>query len=71
MKETIILAPGAGASELLRTMARFGVSTLGLRIVSPVELAKMALMKSGKSIGESFLTSAEEPSLIFSYLNTI
>lgn len=71
MKETIILAPGAGASELLRTMARFGVSTLGLRIVSHVELAKMALMKSGKSIGESFLTSAEEPSLIFSYLNSI
>ena len=71
MKETIILAPGAGNSELLRTLAKFGKSTLGLRILSRVELAKYALMKKGISITEEFLTAKEEPSVIYSFLKEI
>ena len=61
MIETIILAPGAGSSELLRTLAKFGKNTLGLRVLSRVELAKYALMKNGISITEEFLTAKEEP----------
>ena len=36
MRERIILAPGAKASELLRTLAKNGVDTLGLRVVSGI-----------------------------------
>ena len=71
MTETIILAPGAGSSELLRTLAKFGKNTLGLRVLSRVELAKYALMKNGISITEEFLTAKEEPSVIYSFLNEI
>ena len=71
MIETIILAPGAGSSELLRTLAKFGKNTLGLRVLSRVELAKYALMKNGISITEEFLTAKEEPSVIYSFLNEI
>ena len=71
MKERIILAPGTKASELLRTLAKFGKSTIGLRIVSPVELAKTALMKSGISTRERFLTVLEEPALVFSFISNI
>ena len=71
MTETIILAPGAGSSELLRTLAKFGKNTLGLRVLSRTELAKYALMKNGISITEEFLTAKEEPSVIFSFLNEI
>jgi len=71
MTETIILAPGAGSSELLRTLAKFGKNTLGLRVLSRTELAKYALMKNGISITEEFLAAKEEPSVIFSFLNEI
>lgn len=71
MKESIILAPGANGSELLRSLARFGVNTIGLRVMSSVELAKYALMKSGISVAEEFLTRKEEPSVIFSFLNEV
>ena len=71
MTETIILAPGAGSSELLRTLAKFGKNTLGLRVLSRTELAKYALMKNGISITEEFLTAKEEPSVIYSFLNEI
>lgn len=71
MKEKIILAPGANGSELLRSLAKFGVNTMGVRVMSGVELAKYALMKSGISITEEFLTRKEEPSVIFSFLNEI
>ena len=71
MQERIILAPGASPAELLRTLAKFGVNTLGLRIVSPAELARTALMKSGICVSDEFLPSLEEPSLIFSFLNEI
>ena len=71
MRETIILAPGASNSELLRSLARFGKNTLGLRVLSRVELAKYALMRSGISIKEEFLAAKEEPSVIYSFLNEV
>jgi len=71
MRETIILATGANKSELLRMLARFGKNTMGLRVFSRVELAKYALMRSGITVTEEFLTSKEEPSVVFSFLNEI
>lgn len=71
MQEKIILAPGASPTELLRTLARFGVDTIGVRVVSPTELARIALMRSGICVSDAFLPSLEEPSLIFSFLKNI
>ena len=68
MRERILLAPGASPSELLRTLAKSGINTIGLRIVSALELARIALMRSGMIINEVFLPSGEEPSLVFSLL---
>ena len=45
MQERILIAPNG--TELLRTLARYGNSTLGLRIMRPVEFAQFALMRSG------------------------
>ena len=71
MKETVILAPGANGSELLRSLAKHGVNTLGVRFVSTLELARIALMRSGISIDREFIPGASGPSIIFSFLNTI
>ena len=71
MTERIILAPGASGSELLRTLAKHGVNTIGCRVVSSVELARIALMRSGITMTEEFLAKKEEPSVIFSFLSDI
>lgn len=71
MRETIILAPGANGTELLRSLARHGVNTLCMRVMSSTELAETALMRSGKTTADTFIRSADEPALIFSFLNDI
>ncbi len=63
MKERILLAGGVNGTELLRSLARFGKGQLGLRIMSPVELAEYALMRSGVILRESFLSKNEETAL--------
>lgn len=71
MQETIILAPGANGTELLRTMAKFGKNTLGLRIMGALELAQTALMRSGISIEEDYLTKKEEAPVLSSFIKDI
>jgi len=71
MREQIILAPGVSESEFLRTLAKFGKNTIGLRVVNATELAKIALKRAGVSIKEDFLSSREMPSVIYSFLNEI
>lgn len=71
MQETIILAPGANGTELLRTMAKFGKNTLGFRIMGALELAQTALMRSGISVEEDYLTRKEETSIISSFIKDI
>ena len=71
MRECIILAPGANGTELIRSMAKYGRNSLGMRIMSPTELAKYALMKSGVALTREFLPAAEEASVIYAFLKTI
>lgn len=71
MKETIIFAPGASGAELLRSLARFGRNTLGFRIVGAVELARIALLRSGIAVTDTFLPRKDEPSVIDSFLREI
>ncbi len=71
MQETIIFAPGANGTELLRTMAKFGKNTLNTRVMNALDLAKDALMRSGIVIEEEFLPRSEESSVIDSFLSDI
>ena len=47
MKETIIYAPSCNKTELLRSLARFGKNTIGIRIVDSMELIERAFLESG------------------------
>ena len=71
MHEKIILAPSANGTELLRTLARYGVNTLGLRIMDSTELAEYVLMKSGGTVTENYLDSSSQAALIYSLLGEV
>ncbi len=69
MLERILIAPNG--TELLRTLARYGISTLGLRIMRPVEFAQFALMRSGIPLAETPVTNDTESALIWHFLPKI
>jgi len=69
MQERILIAPNG--TELLRTLARNGVSTLGLRIMQPEELAQFALMRSGIPLTQTPVTNDTEAALIWRFLPEI
>lgn len=71
MRETIIIAPFANESELLRTLARYGVNTFGTRIMNTVELAEYALMAAGETVTETFIKENKSAALIYSFLKEI
>ena len=71
MLERIIFAPSANEAELLRTLASFGVNTLGLRIMSGAGLAEYALMRSGITVKEKYADSNAQTALIYSLLGNI
>lgn len=69
MQERILIAPNG--TELMRTLARYGISTLGLRIMRPVEFAQFALMRSGILLAETPVTNDTEAALIWHFLPEI
>lgn len=64
MRERYILAPGAKGKATIKNLALHGVNCINLKIVSAGELARTALMKSGVSIEEEFVSSREERTFI-------
>lgn len=68
MRETIILAPGANAAELLKTMAQFGKNAFNFRIVNAAGLASLALQRSGIAVTKRLITVQEAASLIARFL---
>jgi len=64
MREKIILAPGCNGNELLRSLAARGINCINLRIVSAYQLAHMALMRSGITIDQDFVSRNEEYAVI-------
>lgn len=69
MQERILIAPNG--TELMRMLAKNGVSTLGLRIMQPAELARFALMRSGITLAETQLNPEMEAALIYRFLPKI
>ncbi|MBR5415634.1 MAG: PD-(D/E)XK nuclease family protein [Thermoguttaceae bacterium] len=64
MRETIVLAPGLDGNELSSTLALYGVNLIGVRICNAAELARIALMRSGKSIPKEIIGMREETAVI-------
>ena len=62
MRERILIAPNS--TELLRTLARNGISTLGLRVMQPAELAQTALMRAGIPLSARIIAADEAAALI-------
>lgn len=71
MTEKILLVPGANGTELLRTLARFGTNTLGLRVMNAAEFARFALMRSGIVPSGGFLPRKQEPAIIDGFIREI
>lgn len=64
MKERIILAPGVDNTELIKNLATHGFNCFNLRICGAGELASIALMRSGVTISEGFVSSREETIIV-------
>ena len=71
MRETIIFAPGLKGIELATSLARIGVASFNMRVCGAVELAKLALMRSGIGVAELVLSSDEEAALIAEAVNGV
>lgn len=68
MKEQIILTRNIKNAEILRSLAKFGVNTLGVKFMNASQLAKHALMHAGVSVCETYLSPSEEPALFYTCL---
>lgn len=64
MKTTIILAPGANNSELLRSLAQVGKNSINVRILSTLELAKTSMYSSGQGYSEREIDANERLAII-------
>ncbi len=64
IREKIILAPGLNGSELMKSLALHGAKSLGIRICGAAELARLALLRSGKPIAEDFVSAEEETAIV-------
>ena len=71
MKEIFVLVSGVSGSELIRTLAKFGRNTLAVRVMSPAEMSRFALMRSGTPMKEQFLTRREEPAVLYSIMKDV
>lgn len=63
MREKIVFAPGLKKHETLRSMALAGVNTIGMKIMSAPELARLALMRSGVAVTETVVGREDETAL--------
>ncbi len=64
MREIVYVAPGANGTELIKCLAMQGINCINVRICGAGELARMALMRSGISISDDFVSAAEETAII-------
>ena len=64
MRETIILAPGAKGSELLKCLALHKKNCLNLRMCGAGELARIALMRNGVFLKEDIISKNEESAIV-------
>lgn len=64
MIEKIYLIPNTNPTEYLRTMARFGNNTMGVRILTAPQLAEFALLRSGNPVSKTVISFDEQVAII-------
>lgn len=64
MKERIILSSDLNGNEMLKNLALHGVNCINTRVESGPELARIALMRSGKTVTETFIDSRDEVAIV-------
>ncbi len=64
MRNCLILAAALKGNELLKNLALHGVNCINTRVVSGPELARIALMRSGKTVAETFIDSRDEVAVV-------
>ena len=64
MIEKIYLIPNTNPTEYLRTMARFGNNTMGVRIMNAPQLAEFALLRSGNPVSKTVISFDEQVAII-------
>ena len=65
LKETIIFAPGANQSDLLKSLAKNNENSFGVRIMNAHQLAEYALMRCGIEVEEEFIAQSNEAMLVY------
>ena len=68
IKEKIIFSNSFNEAELLRTFAKNGINTLGVKVMNEAELCSYILMKNGITIDGVFLPDAEADFVYFKFL---
>ena len=64
MRNCLILAAALKGNELLKNLALHGMNCINTRVVSGSELARIALMRSGKTFAETFIDSRDEVAIV-------
>lgn len=64
MKERIILASTLNGNEFLKNLAMNGANCINTRFLSGAELARIALMRSGITVIETFVDSRDEVAIV-------
>lgn len=64
IKERFVVTSGINGTELLRSLAAQGRDSFGLRIITPVELARLALARSGVGMTDELITADGETALV-------
>lgn len=68
IKERIIYAPGANETELLRTLAKKGVNTFGLRILNSIDLANIVLERNKIYQEKTVISNSASSFVIYNFL---
>ncbi|MBR2066767.1 MAG: PD-(D/E)XK nuclease family protein [Solobacterium sp.] len=71
MKERILYAPGLRGVELLRTLAKYGINSFGLRIMGDSELSEYALMHSGYIQEKGFVDDMGQANILYGGIQSI
>ena len=59
MRERFIIAPGINGTELLRSLAAYGVNTIGMRVMNAAEAAMTALIRNGYTVDRELISDDE------------
>ena len=71
MKQRILVIDNINGSRLLKTLGINGVNTIGLRVMSGLQLAQYSLETSDLESEKTFISSKEAAALIYSFLKDI